>query len=81
MATRTRSKVRWKRELVRERSKQCLGTAALMSARVKGGGARGSEGGASVQRRMSPYGAYRSVEGVQEDSGNLMANKLSRKAE
>lgn len=58
IATRTRSRARWKREMVSERSKQCLGTAALMSASVKGGGARGSGGGASV-RSMSPYGAYR----------------------
>lgn len=81
MATRARSQTRWKMEVVRERSKQCLGTAALMSARVKGGGARGNEGGASVRRRMSPYGAYRSVEGMQEDSTKLMVNKRSRKAE
>lgn len=76
-ATRTRSQARWKKEVVKERSKQCLGTAALMSARVKGGGARGREGGASVRRRMSPYGAYRTREGMQEDEGEGKTGTVS----
>jgi hypothetical protein len=46
--------VRWKREVGRERSKQWRGTAFLMSERVKGGGARGRDLGASLRRRMSP---------------------------